>query len=54
MKDLLGSPGTVCGLMLRIGQCLFAAASIGVMVSAAGFSSFTAYWYIFFPFWVLV
>lgn len=46
MKDLLGSPGTVCGLMLRIGQCLFAAASIGVMVSAAGFSSFTAYCYL--------
>ncbi|KAH6762060.1 hypothetical protein C2S52_019493 [Perilla frutescens var. hirtella] len=46
MKDLLGSPGTVGGLMLRIGQCLFAAAAIGVMVSAVGFSNFTAYCYL--------
>ncbi|GER55870.1 CASP-like protein At3g53850 [Striga asiatica] len=45
MKDLLGSPGTVTGLLLRIGQCVFAAGSIGVMVSALGFSNFTAYWY---------
>lgn len=47
MKGLPGSPGTVCGLVLRIGQCLFAAGSIGVMVSASGFSNYTAYWYIF-------
>ncbi|CAA0836368.1 CASP-like protein 5B2 [Striga hermonthica] len=46
MKDLLGSPGTVSGLLLRIGQCLFAAGSIGVMVSAFGFSNFTAYCYL--------
>lgn len=46
MKDLLGSPGTVGGLMLRIGQCFFAAASIGVMVSAVGFSNYTAYCYL--------
>ncbi|KAK6120331.1 hypothetical protein DH2020_046022 [Rehmannia glutinosa] len=46
MKDLLGSPGTVSGLLLRIGQCLFAAGSIGVMVSALGFSNFTAYCYL--------
>lgn len=45
MKDLLGSPGTVSGLLLRTGQCFFAAGSIGVMVSAIGFSNFTAYWY---------
>lgn len=44
MKELLGSPGTASGLILRIGQCLFAAASIGVMVSALGFSSYTAFW----------
>ncbi|XP_052203141.1 CASP-like protein 5B2 [Diospyros lotus] len=46
MKDLLGSPGKVSGLILRIGQCLFAAASIGVMASASGFSSSTAFCYL--------
>ncbi|XP_073016765.1 CASP-like protein 5B2 [Primulina eburnea] len=46
MKDLFGSPGTVSGLLLRTGQCLFAAGSIGAMVSALGFSNFTAYCYL--------
>ncbi|XAR66238.1 hypothetical protein NMG60_11012393 [Bertholletia excelsa] len=46
MKDLFGSPGKVSGLVLRIGQCLFAAASIGVMASASGFSSTTAFCYL--------
>ncbi|KAL2481589.1 CASP-like protein 5B2 [Abeliophyllum distichum] len=46
MKDLLGSPGSVSGLLLRIWQCIFAAGSIGVMVSANGFSNFTAYCYL--------
>ncbi|EYU41762.1 hypothetical protein ABFS83_10G028600 [Erythranthe nasuta] len=46
MKDLLGSPGSVSGLLLRTGQCFFAASSIGVMVSAIGFSNFTAYCYL--------
>ena len=45
MKELLGRPGNLTGLILRIGQCLFAATSIGVMVSASGFSNFTAFWY---------
>ena len=44
MKELIGSPGTVSGLVLRIGQCAFAAASIGIMVSANGFSNYTAFW----------
>ena len=48
MKELIGSPGTASGLVLRIGQCMFAAASIGVMVSAIGFSNYTAFWYFFF------
>ncbi|KAF3631468.1 hypothetical protein FXO37_27947 [Capsicum annuum] len=43
MKHLVGSPGTVSGLSLRFGQCLFAAGSIGVMVSASGFSNYTAF-----------
>uniref|UniRef100_A0A5B7BBG4 CASP-like protein n=1 Tax=Davidia involucrata TaxID=16924 RepID=A0A5B7BBG4_DAVIN len=46
MKELIGSPGTVSGWLLRMGQCLFAAASIGVMVSATGFSNYTAYCYL--------
>ncbi|PSS15998.1 CASP-like protein [Actinidia chinensis var. chinensis] len=46
MKAMLGSPGTVSGLVLRTGQCLFAAASIGVMASAMGFSSYTAFCYL--------
>ncbi|GFP99901.1 CASP-like protein 5b3 [Phtheirospermum japonicum] len=46
MKDLFGSPGTVSGLLLRVEQCLFAAGSIGVMVSALGFSNFTTYCYL--------
>ncbi|XP_059667854.1 CASP-like protein 5B2 [Cornus florida] len=46
MKVLLGSPGTVSGLLLRMGQCLFAAASIGVMISALGFSNYTAFCYL--------
>ncbi|WRX25617.1 Casparian strip membrane protein domain - like 10 [Theobroma cacao] len=45
MKELIGSPGTVSGLTLRIAQCAFAAASIGVMVSTSDFSTYTAFWY---------
>ncbi|XP_022747169.1 CASP-like protein 5B2 [Durio zibethinus] len=43
---LFGSPGKLSGLLLRIGQCLFAAASIGVMVSSHGFSNSTAFCYL--------
>ncbi|KAK8928223.1 hypothetical protein KSP39_PZI017665 [Platanthera zijinensis] len=43
MKVVVGSPGTVGGLLLRTGQCLFAASSIAFMVSASGFSSYTAF-----------
>ncbi|KAL5567594.1 hypothetical protein UlMin_024169 [Ulmus minor] len=46
MKELFGSPGKVSGLVLRIGQCSFAAASIGVMVSAPGFFNATAFCYL--------
>ncbi|KAL1808171.1 hypothetical protein DCAR_0727578 [Daucus carota subsp. sativus] len=46
MKELIGSPGMVSGLLLRIGQFLCAAASIGVMVSATGFSNYTAFCYL--------
>ncbi|MCL7031817.1 hypothetical protein MKW94_006087, partial [Papaver nudicaule] len=46
MKKLMGSPGTFSGLLLRIGQCVFAAASIGAMASAFGFSNYTAFCYL--------
>ncbi|CAI0443336.1 unnamed protein product [Linum tenue] len=44
MKELFGSPGRASGLGLRVGQFVFAAASIGVMVSAHGFFNSTAFW----------
>ncbi|XP_076882383.1 CASP-like protein 5B1 [Bidens hawaiensis] len=43
MKSLFGSPGKVSGLVLRTGQCLFAAASLAVMASASGFSTATSF-----------
>ncbi|KAE8720549.1 CASP-like protein 5B3 [Hibiscus syriacus] len=46
MKVLIGSPGTVSGLTLRITQSAFAASSIAVMVSASGFSTYTAFCYL--------
>ncbi|KAF2296120.1 hypothetical protein P3X46_014290 [Hevea brasiliensis] len=46
MKELFGSPGRVSGLGLRVGQFAFAAASIGVMVSARGFFDSTAFCYL--------
>ncbi|KAK2972308.1 hypothetical protein RJ640_014366 [Escallonia rubra] len=46
MKEVIGRPGTVSGLLLRMGQCLFAGASIGIMVSAIGFSNYTAFCYL--------
>ncbi|XP_077217315.1 CASP-like protein 5B2 [Tasmannia lanceolata] len=46
MKSLVGGPGTVTGLLLRTGQCLFAAASIGAMVSSSGFSNYSAFCYL--------
>lgn len=45
MKQLVGRPGSGSGLVLRLGQVVCAAASIGIMVSASGFSTFTAFWY---------
>lgn len=44
MKVLVGSPGTIGGLLLRISQFLFAAASIVVMITSSGFSNYTAFW----------
>ncbi|KAJ3680770.1 hypothetical protein LUZ60_015259 [Juncus effusus] len=46
MKDVVGSPGTWSGFALRIAQCGFAGASIGVMASAFGFSNYTAFCYL--------
>ncbi|CAL9117425.1 unnamed protein product [Musa textilis] len=46
MKVVVGSPGTWSGMLLRVGQCAFAAASICWMLSAFGFSNYTAYCYL--------
>lgn len=46
MKVFWGSPGTFSGLSLRLGQCLCAGSSIGFMVSAIGFSNYTAFCYL--------
>ncbi|KAM7264803.1 hypothetical protein ACFE04_002486 [Oxalis oulophora] len=46
MKEMFGGPGKVSGLVLRVGQCSFAAASIGVMLSAHGFFNSTAFCYL--------
>ncbi|KAH7514502.1 hypothetical protein FEM48_Zijuj11G0096200 [Ziziphus jujuba var. spinosa] len=45
MKGLVGRPGSVSGLLLRLGQFSCAAASIGVMVSSTSFATYTAFWY---------
>ncbi|KAJ6772717.1 CASP-LIKE PROTEIN [Salix koriyanagi] len=46
MKEMFGGPGKVSGLGLRVGQFVFAAASIVVMVSARGFFNATAFCYL--------
>jgi len=46
MKDLPGTPGTIGGLALRIGQFLFAAASVVIMVPGDEFINFTAFCYL--------
>lgn len=46
MRELAGSPGTWSGLSLRLGQFVFAAASVCVMASAVGFANYTAFCYL--------
>jgi len=46
MKDLPGTPGTVGGLALRMGQFLFAAASVVIMVAGDEFVNSTAFCYL--------
>ncbi|KAJ6699551.1 CASP-LIKE PROTEIN 5B3 [Salix purpurea] len=46
MKEIIGGPGTVSGLLLRIGQCVFAAASISIMTTATEFASYTSFCYL--------
>ncbi|CAN4107023.1 unnamed protein product [Withania somnifera] len=46
MKELFGGPGKVSGLILRMGQCLFAVTSMVVMASSHGFSTCTAFCYL--------
>ncbi|KAF3484704.1 hypothetical protein F2Q69_00053705 [Brassica cretica] len=44
--DIPGTPGTFTGLVLRISQCVFAAASISYMVSSGAFFNYTAFCYL--------
>ncbi|XP_073031390.1 CASP-like protein 5B1 [Primulina eburnea] len=46
MKEVFGGPGKKSGLVIRIGQCMCAASSIGIMASASGFSTTTAFCYL--------
>ncbi|CAL9125642.1 unnamed protein product [Musa textilis] len=46
MKEIQGMPGTPGGLALRLSQFVFAAAALGVMVSASDFASVTAFCYL--------
>ncbi|CAH8382127.1 unnamed protein product [Eruca vesicaria subsp. sativa] len=46
MIDIPGTPGTFTGLVLRISQCVFAAASISYMVSSGAFFNYTAFCYL--------
>lgn len=48
MKLIVGSPGTWSGMALRVSQCVFAAASIYAMVTAFGYSNYSAFFYMYF------
>ncbi|RLM85188.1 CASP-like protein 5B3 [Panicum miliaceum] len=43
MKDIMGSPGTLGGLALRVSQFVCAAGSLAAMLSAYGFSNYSAF-----------
>ncbi|KAK4427769.1 CASP-like protein 5B3 [Sesamum alatum] len=46
MKNFAGAPGTWTGLIPRMAQCLFAAASIASMATTKTFFSYTAFCYL--------
>nr|XP_011462259.1 PREDICTED: CASP-like protein 5B3 isoform X2 [Fragaria vesca subsp. vesca] len=46
MKDFPGTPGTLTALLLRISQCVLAAASIASMATSSSFFNFTAFCYL--------
>ncbi|CAM0950757.1 unnamed protein product [Alopecurus aequalis] len=48
MKLIVGSPGTWSGMALRVSQCVFAASSICSMITAFGYSNYSAFFYMFF------
>ncbi|PAN11324.1 hypothetical protein PAHAL_2G168500 [Panicum hallii] len=46
MKDIMGIPGTLGGLALRVSQFVCAAGSLAAMLSAYGFSNYSAFCYL--------
>ncbi|KAG8054761.1 hypothetical protein GUJ93_ZPchr0001g32910 [Zizania palustris] len=46
MREMAGRPGTWSGLSLRVGQFVFAAASVCATASALGFAAYTAFCYL--------
>ncbi|KAL4590555.1 hypothetical protein LXL04_003487 [Taraxacum kok-saghyz] len=46
MRNFAGTPGTVTALILRLLQCLFAAASVASMATTKSFFNFTAFSYL--------
>ena len=44
MKHIMGSPGKPSGLALRVSQFVCAAGSLAAMLSAFGFSNYSAFW----------
>lgn len=54
MKELLGRPGSVSGLLLRVSQFSCAGIAIAVMVTTDRFAEFTCFWYFYLLFFVSV
>nr|XP_051186450.1 CASP-like protein 5B3 [Lolium perenne] len=46
MEQMVGSPGTWSGMVLRVSQCVFAAASVCAMLTAFLFSESPAFFYL--------
>lgn len=52
MEELPGAFGTSASLTLRLGQTVFSSASLLFTCLDVGFYSYTAFWYIFYIFYL--